>query len=313
MEEILNKRPNARVVINSLFPMTANRGGRYPVISDYEDSFIRLGNGRSLERKPKKTTKPQVPVPPSISVLNDDTDLSAEAEQEEVERDKQAKKERRHIHQPPPDRNPILTDGVTKTRKYTVGLPMIKQKDKPLWSSIRAINKELKKFADKNDRVAFFDATALFAKKLDSNRYQLLTDRITDRGHPTEEGFRVWEDEMVKKLDQIMISLKQDYPEWFKPVPSWYSGSDTTTPNTNTNDPTLNQDITDDVALRPDDDFDTVSFTSNDDFSHPNYDTENDDTTIMTDPDDSNNDEDDDSDMDGDLIVPSTGNNDDRP
>jgi hypothetical protein len=315
VEEILNKRPNARVVINSLFPMTTTRGGRYPVISDYEDSFIRLGSsGRSLDRKSKRTKKPQATVPPVNKALTDDTDLSAAAEQEEVLRDQQAKNERRHKHNPPSDPNPIMLDGVTKTHKYKVGAPMIKETDKPLWTSIRAINKELKKFADKNDRVIFFDATELFAKKLSSNRYQLLTDRITDRGHPTEEGFRVWEDEIVKKLEQIILALKQDYPELFKPVPTWYGGSDTTTTGSvDKNDKASTNNVVDDeIASLIDDDLDPDIFGPTDDFnnikSNGNNDKENDETNILIDPDESNNDDDA---IDGDLVLPPTMKNDD--
>ena len=337
VEEILDKRPNARVVINSLFPMTTTRGGRYPVISDYEDSFIRLGNGRSLRRKSNLTKKkPQVkkPLVPIISgpssVLNDDVDMSAAAEQEEVLRDQEAQNERSRRHDPPAQKDPIMIDGVTKSRERVGGTSMSKKQtaDKPLWTSIRAINKELKKFADKNDRVMFFDGTELYAKKLSSNKYQLLTDRISDRGHPTEEGFRIWEDEIVKKLDQIMVNLKQDYPELFRPVSSWYGGGgDTTKTSPNTGgtgktDPTDgNRTTDDDVISRRDDDLDPTIFADADDFNKNDDDEDEkakEDKSILIDPDDSNND--DDHIPDGDLIVapPSTkttndDDNDDRP
>ena len=301
MEEILEKRPNARVVINSLFPMTTLRGEIYPVISDYEDSFIRFGSGRSLQRKSKRTNTPQRTVPPKFSGLTDDADLAEAVEQEEGLRDEKSKNDRRHIHQPSSDPNHIMVDGVTKTHKYKVGAPMIKQNDKPLWTSIRAINKELKKFADKNDRVTFFDATELFATKLSSNKYQLLTERITDRGHPTEEGFRVWEDEIVKKLAQIIYTLKQDYPELFKSVTTWHSGSETTTTVYIKDKTSTNHAVVDDeIASRTDDDLDTSMFTNTDDFEKENG-IDNDEPNILIDPDDSNNDDDA---IDGDLIVP---------
>lgn len=280
--------------------MTTTRGGRYPVISDYEDSFIRMGNGRDLQRRSKRTKKPQPP-PTSVVDLTDDNDLSAPAEHEEELRDQEAQNERAHSHhQPASEPNPIMMDGVTRTHKYKVGKSILQPTEKPLWTSIRAINKELKKFADKNERVLFFDATELFATKLSSNKYQLLTDRISDRGHPTEEGFRIWEDEIVKKLEQIIYIMKQDYPELFKPVPIWYGGSDTSN-NDATNDKTALNVVDDEVAKVSNDDFDENMLSTTDDFSTKrNNGDEAEDKNILVDPDESNNDDDA---IDGDLIV----------
>lgn len=215
MEEILEHRPNARVVINSLFPMTTSRGDSYPVISDFEDSFILLGSGRR-QLRPSKLK----PIPTASPVVLTDDNLAVVAQKEEELRDIEAKKNarRKYTHS---NVNPIMLDQ-SKAHKYKYGTPFIEQTDKPLWTSIRAINKELRKFAEKNERVDFFDATDLFTRKAEKkNSYKLLTDRITVRGHPTEKGFQVWEDEIVKTLERILANMKRDHPELFKsPVTS---------------------------------------------------------------------------------------------
>ena len=39
VEEILEQKPNAQVVINSMLPMADLRGGIYPHVRDYQDAF----------------------------------------------------------------------------------------------------------------------------------------------------------------------------------------------------------------------------------------------------------------------------------
>jgi hypothetical protein len=297
VEEILERRPTAHIVINSIFPMTTTRGGLYPVISDYEDSFIRSGSVRSLQTTTFRQTK-QVKgrIPSTDIVITDDTDLTEASEKVEQERDEKAKRERRHTRHPLSIQvNPIMLDDVTKAHKYKAVVPIRKQTDKPLWTSIRAINKELKKFADHNERVTYFDATPVFTTKLGNNQYQLLSDRISERGHPTEYGFRVWEDEMVKKLDEIITLLKRDRPELFKVISSSKSEGKNSAAPTNTKDETNR--IDDEVKARPDDDVDDAIF-HNDDGYDEQYKKET--SNILSDPTSSDNDDDT---VDGDLTV----------
>ena len=233
----MEHRPDARVVINSLFPMTTIRGGSYPVISDFEDSF----NHRYL-RLFKQKSKP-TPAPIALS----EEDSSEAAEREEELRNEQAKKDQRRKHMHGTAKNPVMLDQ-SKMHKYKYGTPFVAQTDKPLWTSIRAINKELRKFAEKNEHVYFFDATDLFTEKTEKNAYKLQTDRISIRGHPTEIGFQVWEVEMVKMLNQILATMKREQPELFKsPVSSGVSGGP--------KDP-IKANIDDDVALQEDNDED---------------------------------------------------------
>ena len=75
----------------------------------------------------------------------------------------------------------------------------------PLWTSITAINKQLKKFADREDqpKVMFFDATKIFTET-DGEKQVLKSDHISIRGHPTEEGFKDWEAAILVKLKKIL-------------------------------------------------------------------------------------------------------------
>jgi hypothetical protein len=272
VEEILEHRPDARVVINSIFPMTAIRGGSYPVISDFEDSFIRFGGARSRDRHQlfrrqltrsrykKETDKKEKELSkPPIEMGEDD--VSDMAEKEEELRDEKAKKDRRYKLTPTKE-NPVMLDQ-TKVHKYKYGTPFVRQTNKPLWTSIRAINKELRKFAENNARVDFFDATDLFTEKTASNAYKLLTDRISIRGHPTEVGFTVWEDNIVKILDEILTKMKREQPDLFKPVSSWNNAPNVDLTNN------FGEAVDDEVARYGDnDDFD-VTLHSNDDGFDP--------------------------------------------
>jgi hypothetical protein len=287
--------------------MTTNRGGLYPVISDYEDSFIRYGNGRILQQRTLRRKKTSPPQQISTPIMNDDAKISEIADKEEEKRDKEAKKGQRHIHKQPFMTNPVMLDDVTKIHKYKLdsGVQIVKQTEKPLWTSIRAINKELKKFADKTDRVHFFDATDIFTKKVTSNSYQLLIDRISNRGHPTEIGFTIWENEIVKMMDQIINMMKQEHPELFKPSPTWMNNG-----NSNNNPKTTNNnelDGHDDDYEKQVVDIDPSVFENYDDFyirpKKKNKDGEDENMLIDTNDNDDNNDDDDKYD---DATTPST-------
>lgn len=238
VEEILELRPNAKVVINSILPMTALRGGLYPVLSDYQDSFGRPINGHrflnsdtiiqthSVESgyysesrntnighralifgRNKKKDGPVVEGLPPQKMTEEE--MAAAAQAEEEARDEQAKKEQQRSWLRQPANNPIMEDK-EKIRKYELGRHFIHKAAQPLWTSIKAINRELRKFADKHDRVTFFDATSIFTEK-EGKSYTLLTDLLTVRGHPTEQGFALWEDAIVEKLHKMLDIAKDDF------------------------------------------------------------------------------------------------------
>jgi len=235
VEEILERRPNAKIVINSLFPMTAIRGGLYPVISDYQDSFGLSRDGHRLLRDPstasafnlwrdddslhrnlffgrKRKDEPVAQVLPPHQMTEDE--MAELAEKIEQARDAQSKREQPYswLH---PVSNPIMEDK-EKMRKYELGKHILHKAAQPLWTSIKAINKELRKFADKHDdRVTFFDSTGLFTAK-EGKKYTLLTDLITVRGHPTALGFEKWENAIVEKLHNVLNIMKEEQPDLFE-------------------------------------------------------------------------------------------------
>jgi len=264
VEEILEKKPNAHVVINSLFPMAEARGDVRPVISDYKDSFAtnkrKKGTANAAFRAPKpasslkntgsasttnkgaaKTTPTSgknqglghghrrlgtenmagtraagksshsVPKPKRTP-----EEVAAAIEKEEQARDKAARKKRHHHRAEPV--NPILTDK-HKIKKYRPATGFTQKTKLPLWTSINAINGVLRRFAEKQDRVSFFDATTIFAEREDGQHYMLMSENISARGHPTLVGYNLWEDAIVKRLDQILQAMKLDKPELFGPQP----------------------------------------------------------------------------------------------
>ena len=95
--------------------------------------------------------------------------------------------------------NPILRDKASFKRRDPTKL-FIKQTATPLWPAISIINNNLRRFCEKHSHVTFFDATDIFAERTERGVYILKSDMISVRGHPTEAGFRAWEDNVASKL-----------------------------------------------------------------------------------------------------------------
>ena len=98
--------------------MTTIRGGSYPVISDYEDSFFRYHNDRLLNLVTNDTnshrtlfvrSKRQSTQPPKI-LLSDEEQASAIAEEDELKRDQEAKHNHRYNHPSSTTVNPTMLD-----------------------------------------------------------------------------------------------------------------------------------------------------------------------------------------------------------
>jgi lysophospholipase L1-like esterase len=212
VEEILDRKPDARIVINSLFPMASLREGDYPVKSDYKDTFDR----------PKRVPRNVVPAKDDTAegekrlrrALSSEDEEEKLVEKEEERRDKLAKKTRGMRKREKV--NPRLVDK-TKIRKFRPGF--LGKRRLPLWTSIRQINKELSDFAANNDRVYFVDSTSHFAsntdKKGNGKTFKLRSDRISARGHPTEDGYRAWETQIKERLEKIIDNMKVEAPHLF--------------------------------------------------------------------------------------------------
>ncbi|EEC42764.1 predicted protein [Phaeodactylum tricornutum CCAP 1055/1] len=238
VEEILEKKPNARIVINSLLPMVSARSGAYPIISDYQDSLA--ANSTVTRKKRSGTANAAFTVPVENRLLKSkdkekevvrpkraptEEEKDAAAQEEEEARDKAARRKRKKIVRKQKDPvNPIMKDR-QRIKKYTPGTLHLRQNKIPLWNSVRAINAQLRKFAGKQDRVSFFDATDIFATREDGQRYVLQSDRISARGHPTNRGYMLWEDAIVKRLDDVLTKMRRDQPDLFS-IPTFQNDDD---------------------------------------------------------------------------------------
>lgn len=249
VEEIMERKPNARIVINSLFPMVSMRGDPYPLISDYQDSFENGGgrsNGENAEDEDEDSNRhrqlaearmrdrPRTGPNPSRGSWRFGEDarvrgnpdlflkdpMHPHERSEEAERIRAAIAERRKrmgiFRRNPRDPiNPILDANRHKIHKFVPGTLNLKKRKLPLWTSIRAINKQLETFAVKNERVTFFDVTRLFSTRRDDGTSSLSSKFITARGHPTVRGYAIYEDEIVKEVTKIITEMKRTQPELF--------------------------------------------------------------------------------------------------
>jgi len=177
VEEILNKKPNANIVINSLLPMAEFRGGFEPKKWEFKDSFFK-------------------------SIIAEDSSKGNDRRQLQ----EQPSRELRwfgmfgHDSGKPPKSVRMSTDR-TKQKKFKT-LTRLKRKI-PLFTSIYAINAVLKKFAKKHEKVFFFDATNIFAER-EERYWNLKTDMISTRGHPSFEGYKKWERAVIEKTKTIL-------------------------------------------------------------------------------------------------------------
>lgn len=152
VEELLESKPNAQIVINLLFPMVDMRDDEsYPYITDFEHSIT----GIAAEGGSHKSLR----VPAGSG------------------RHRQL---RRYSSSSSED---IMDANKHRMRKYRPLTAFTRRKRLPLFTSIKAINRELIAYAAKHDRVHIFDPTTIFAKR--SNRdgkYILMKQWITRQG-----------------------------------------------------------------------------------------------------------------------------------
>jgi len=71
------------------------------------------------------------------------------------------------------------------------------------WSSIKSVNKSLKKFANKKDNVKFFDASSIFVAKLGKEEFIKESYMMNDGIHPNEKGHKKWLQEQINEYKRI--------------------------------------------------------------------------------------------------------------
>lgn len=174
IEEIRKRKPDAEIVINSMFPMARLRGGLNPKKTDFKDSFFKdalekAGNGhRHLREDTRRKMK-------WFDLFGGEPEVA----------------------------KPVrMSSGMKKQKKYKTLTHT--ERRLPLWTSISSINDMLKKFCAKHQKVTYFDATEIFATREDNKMWLLKTSMISLRGHPTQKGFAAWEAAVVQKANMLL-------------------------------------------------------------------------------------------------------------
>jgi hypothetical protein len=207
VEEIMEQQPTAHIVINSVLPMANVRGGAYPLVTDYDDAlqsrqllrddeaYLPDQMRRYLDRKGKKKVKADV-----AEEIKDPKQLAKlRAEQAEQVEEQRAQKKRWRKKR----REPL--NAKLDVRKYTLFHQI------PLWTSIQAINQQLRRFTEEQpQRVHFFDATPLFVFEK-QGKSRIRSDRISLKGYPRLAGFEAWEEAILAFAQPIL-------DEWKPPV-----------------------------------------------------------------------------------------------
>lgn len=228
VEEILDKKNGAMVVINSLFPMADLRGGTKPGENDFKDGFDkslrtrptatlekergRMGNGG----KKLDTNLADAGDSTHISHLKDDDSRrrSKKGAKKGQGRDKEGRRTLGKVEDSAGHRQVLLgrnkedkvikmKDNKETQKKFK---PVTHQERKlPLWTSITAVNRQLRRFAEKHqNNVFFFDSTRIFTEREGGNTFILKTDMISIRGHPSPKGFEAWEKEIVERATSLL-------------------------------------------------------------------------------------------------------------
>jgi lysophospholipase L1-like esterase len=205
VEEILAKKPNAKIVINSLLPMPDLRGGVKPGKNDFQDSFQTNGkkkkNNWMIRRMEALTTIEAATAEFDTFNLHDENRVLGHRKKKGREEKDGEKNKKDGERNKKGKRNPTMDAHKTEQKKFN---PVThKERKMPLWTSITAINEELKKFCTKHERVTFFDATDIFAEN-DGKFWVLKTDMITARGHPTPSGYSAWEVAIVERAKKLL-------------------------------------------------------------------------------------------------------------
>mmetsp|Transcript_1876 Transcript_1876/g.3356 ORF Transcript_1876/g.3356 Transcript_1876/m.3356 type:complete len:633 (-) Transcript_1876:1882-3780(-) len=218
VEEILIHKPRAKIVINSLFPMADMRGGNVPREDDYADSPKLATAGR--EQNMRRHLRDSLFSKHEFQKNDIDPFSLRDLEEETAPKSLLSKLSWNYWKKKPtaPKDNPYLLES-HKYRKHDAKSLYLRTNKFPLWTSIRAINEELRLFCEKHERVTFFDATKLFTTSHDLPgvvaRHQfflLRVDRISAKGHPTQEGFRLWQKSIAQELLHMLTATPTTIP-----------------------------------------------------------------------------------------------------
>jgi len=220
VEEVLSRKPDATVVINSLFPLADLRGGLRPGDTDFNDSFNSALRTRPTSKMHGATRPNGINRNRIVDAGQTDNGDSAliRGPTPKKSRDGNGRSLAESVShgnrqllfgwgKKTEPKDVKMVDNKTTQKMYN---PITHHERKlPLWTSVSAINTQLRKFANKNDKVIFFDATDIFTDREGGNTYMLKTDMISIRGHPTRKGYEKWEQEVIARAKTILDENKQ--------------------------------------------------------------------------------------------------------
>lgn len=201
VEEILNSKPNAKIVINSLFPMADLKSALNPNLQDLSDTYKQPRPGK----RGKPIQQPPMPNGPGGGPDNGPNGFAPKAKMRPAEKKGPQRELRRSgngfLNR---DENRVKMDPNKKAQHKFNPITHKEKQKLPLWTSITAVNKQLRKFSMTHERVFFFDATSIFTER-EGKYFYLKTDLITPKGIPTERGFDQWETAIVVRAKQLLL------------------------------------------------------------------------------------------------------------
>lgn len=217
VEELMEKRPGAMIVINSLLPMVDIRGGAYPYLSDYEQAFVPAKLRQQQQQQENDDEYNHRHLRVFGREKRDDTESESsqfhpvteeEANIEKIERKREKEEVQRRRRRRRPDAGPVTLNDHKTMKQYMLGRKERRSKRIPLWTSIKAINQELAKFCDHQQakhhkRVYFCDTTDIFVENV-RHRDRIRSGRITLMGYPRPRGFKLWGERIISFTKELL-------------------------------------------------------------------------------------------------------------
>jgi hypothetical protein len=251
VEEIRLRKPDAKIVINSLFPMVNYQTMEEPTMADAADftdkdakardrtrevpaSFKVGGKGNDDDEKrhyvralkDDRGPQPRGPPPKPKKMSKSEKQWAEDHAMKGPELDKAMERKKKEWNKKDKkDQKKVFRDNEKYHPKKPVSplLPIIKKHQlPPVWPAVHLINDKLKEFASKHDSITFFDATSIFASDEGGGKHRLYPELISPRGHPSPQGFAHWEGEVLIRLKKLLA----DMPSPVKAAPVESIGDD---------------------------------------------------------------------------------------
>ena len=232
VEEIKKFKPNAKIIVNGLFPMNTLRTTE-PQNIDFVDAER---DDNATQQKTKKAYKEAMTKKMNekfqyIKEQNKSRQQELLQSMKKIRTDEQLSKSEKNekitqVHndlQRLRNRNQIIQKQITMMKKDEYN-PVMKEKhffhkdnifhhhgpkEIPVWTAVHAINNQLHEFCQRTEHVTFYDPTPLFANT-NGQTTTLLTDYISSRGHPTREGYKLWLNDIQRKVIEWKIKIEEE-------------------------------------------------------------------------------------------------------